>query len=100
MKRGPNRKKDCELIACWIPRTMVKQIDERVREEDTDRSKWIRGAIRRQFDSMGIQISHLSSQRAAVIAVSAVIASLAWSAHAPGSADAVNTMPAVVSSFE
>ena len=63
---------------------MVKQIDERVREEDTDRSKWIRSAIRRQFDAMGVRISNYSSQRAAVIAVSAVLASLAFSAHAPG----------------
>lgn len=79
---------------------MVNQIDERVREEDTDRSKWIRSAIRRQFDSMGIRLPQIAGKRAAVIAVSAVIASLAWSAHAPGSAGALNTMPAIVSSFE
>lgn len=48
--------KDVKLVALWLPREMVAELDVRVSEEDTDRSKWIRNAMRRQFSQLGIAI--------------------------------------------
>ena len=52
MKRGSVTKKQSELVALWIPRPLLKAIDEAVESEDTDRSKFIRRALRKKVSSL------------------------------------------------
>lgn len=49
MKRGAVRTKSSELVALWVPRTLVSGLDLAVRAEDSDRSKFIRNAIRERI---------------------------------------------------
>jgi metal-responsive CopG/Arc/MetJ family transcriptional regulator len=46
MKRGVIRKSESEFIGLWIPKPLVSLIDHGVRKLDTDRSKFIRQAVR------------------------------------------------------
>lgn len=50
MKRGLIRTKECELVAVWTPHQLLNALDRQVRVEDTDRSKYIRNAIREKID--------------------------------------------------
>jgi len=50
------KRQKAKLVAFWLPKAMVDELDHRVAEEDTDRSKWIRNAMRRQFDALGITL--------------------------------------------
>lgn len=49
MKRGSIKKEDCKQIPLWVPETMVPLIDQAVQLEDSDRSKFIRNAIREKL---------------------------------------------------
>ncbi len=37
---------DSHLVSVWVPNTWVEKIQRAVKSRDTDRSKWIREAIR------------------------------------------------------
>jgi metal-responsive CopG/Arc/MetJ family transcriptional regulator len=57
MKRGSVRKRDSELVALWIPKPIVDAIDRAVITEDSDRSKFIRRAVRTRIESLGLSIA-------------------------------------------
>ena len=54
MKRGPYKKKECKLINFYLPETMLPFVDRAVRVLDTDRSKFIRQAIREKMAFHGV----------------------------------------------
>lgn len=49
MKRGAIRIKDSTFVGFWIPKQLVKLLDQGVDESDSDRSKFIRGAVREKL---------------------------------------------------
>jgi metal-responsive CopG/Arc/MetJ family transcriptional regulator len=46
MKRGSVQKTESELVALWIPKQLLEALDDAVNREDSDRSKFIRNALR------------------------------------------------------
>ena len=54
MKRGSLKKKDSRQIALWVPDAMVPLIDQAAVLEDSDRSKFIRNAIREKLARHGL----------------------------------------------
>lgn len=44
--RGAIEKSGCTFLAAWVPNDIIAEIDATVRAEDTDRSKFIRKALR------------------------------------------------------
>ena len=56
MNRGAVKTKQAELVALWVPKEMLAIIDIAVRNEDSDRSKFIRRAIRNQVDLLGLPL--------------------------------------------
>jgi len=51
MKRGRVTKDTSKLVNVWIPDDLVVGIDEAAAEEDLDRSKFIRRAVREKLDA-------------------------------------------------
>lgn len=49
MHRGSITKQRSALIGVWVPKAVIPLLDEAVRAEDTDRSKFIRAAIREKL---------------------------------------------------
>lgn len=49
MKRGAVRTKQSELVAIWVPKILLRALDDAVYHLDTDRSKFIRQALRREL---------------------------------------------------
>lgn len=56
MKRTAVRKKDSQLVALWMPRQMEDSVSQAVIIEDTDRSKFIRRAVKEKLQRMGINV--------------------------------------------
>jgi metal-responsive CopG/Arc/MetJ family transcriptional regulator len=56
MKRGSVKKRDAQLIPVWMPRNVVLAIDEAVGREDSDRSKFVRNAVRDRINKFGVKI--------------------------------------------
>ena len=56
MKRGAIRKRDSELVALWVPKALVDAMDSAVNKEDSDRSKFIRRALRRHILDSGVYV--------------------------------------------
>jgi metal-responsive CopG/Arc/MetJ family transcriptional regulator len=54
MKRGSLTKTNSKLVALWIPQEMAAALNEAVKREDTDRSKFIRRALRNQFHKLNV----------------------------------------------
>ncbi len=54
MKCGAATKDKSLLVAVWIPRPLLAAIDRAVEREDTDRSKFIRRAVRNHVSSLGL----------------------------------------------
>ena len=54
MKRGSVTKEEAQLVTLWVPKTLVPALDEGVRIEDSDRSKFIRAAIREKLQRAGV----------------------------------------------
>lgn len=52
MKRGGVKKSHSKLINLWIPETVIAVMDSAVQTLDTDRSKFIRQAIREKIQSV------------------------------------------------
>lgn len=57
MKRGSVKKQDSELIAFWVPKPVVVAMDSAIAREDSDRSKFIRRAVRNRIRSFGISLA-------------------------------------------
>lgn len=49
MNRGAIKTRKSGLVALWVPRELLTEIDMEVRRIDTDRSKLIRVAIREKL---------------------------------------------------
>lgn len=86
---------------------MVAGMDHAVRMLDTDRSKFIRNAIREKIESICSDSGARQSDRGkaalrtASIAVAALLAGMAISAHAPGmDQNSDGTMPLMATSAE
>ena len=55
MKRGTIKSKQSDLVALWIPKGLAMALDRGVKIEDSDRSKFIRNALREKLSKHGIQ---------------------------------------------
>jgi metal-responsive CopG/Arc/MetJ family transcriptional regulator len=49
MKRGAVRKKDSSVLAIWLPKSTLSAIDLAIAALETDRSHFIRAAIRKHL---------------------------------------------------
>lgn len=47
--RGAVRKEDSVMVTVWIPKPLLAAIDAAVATQDTDRSKFVRTAVRREL---------------------------------------------------
>lgn len=54
MRRGAVQNKKAQLLGAWLPDAMIEQLDRAVVEYDTDRSKFVRAAIREKLIKLGI----------------------------------------------
>jgi metal-responsive CopG/Arc/MetJ family transcriptional regulator len=54
MKKKERQKKE-HLIAVWLPVALLDKLDKEVAARDTDRSKFIREAIRRAIDNAKLE---------------------------------------------
>lgn len=50
-KTGRIRKSEARLLNVWVPKDLFPLIDQAVRALDTDRSKFVRNAIREKIAS-------------------------------------------------
>jgi metal-responsive CopG/Arc/MetJ family transcriptional regulator len=57
MKRGAVTKSKSRLVTVWIPSHIANSLDAAVRLEDSDRSKFIRRALRDKLHTLGIVTS-------------------------------------------
>jgi metal-responsive CopG/Arc/MetJ family transcriptional regulator len=55
MKRGSVKTRKSDLVALWIPKPLAAALDRGVKIEDSDRSKFIRNAVREKLQRAGIQ---------------------------------------------
>ena len=46
MKRGAGRNSDRIFVGAWLPTAMVEALDAAVTQQDSDRSKFIREALK------------------------------------------------------
>jgi metal-responsive CopG/Arc/MetJ family transcriptional regulator len=58
MQQGRVKKRECRLLNFWVPVQLLPQLDQAVRATDSDRSKFIRLAIRER-------VSRIIGQRSA-----------------------------------
>lgn len=52
MKRSSKRQKG-KLLSVWVSATLLPRLDEGAKKEDSDRSKFIRNAIREKLSQPG-----------------------------------------------
>lgn len=57
MNRGAIKKSESRMLTVWVPEPLLPLIDQGVRKLDTDRSKFIRNAIREKLAMAGIIIA-------------------------------------------
>jgi metal-responsive CopG/Arc/MetJ family transcriptional regulator len=53
MKRAV-KKSEFRLLTVWVSKSLLPRLDEGVRKEDSDRSKFIRNAIREKLARDGV----------------------------------------------
>jgi metal-responsive CopG/Arc/MetJ family transcriptional regulator len=53
MKRGSGKKPKGKLLAVWVPKGLLPRLDQGARKEDSDRSKFVRNAIREKLARQG-----------------------------------------------
>jgi metal-responsive CopG/Arc/MetJ family transcriptional regulator len=53
MKRGSVRKKESKFLGAWLPDDLVDLMDRAVTDSDTDRSKFVRMAIKEKLARHG-----------------------------------------------
>ena len=49
MKRGSGKKPNGKLLAVWVPGKLMPCLDQGARKEDSDRSNFVRNAIREKL---------------------------------------------------
>jgi len=54
MKHGAVKRQGSKLLAVWVSKSFLPRLDEGVKKEDSDRSKFIRNAIREKLARHGI----------------------------------------------
>jgi metal-responsive CopG/Arc/MetJ family transcriptional regulator len=54
MKRGVIKKTESRLITIWFPDSVLPLIDQGIQIEDSDRSKFIRRAVREKLARLNI----------------------------------------------
>lgn len=54
MKRGAIQKQTSRLLTLWVPEALFPVLDQGVQLEDSDRSKFIRNAIREKCQRIGV----------------------------------------------
>lgn len=50
MARGTVKSEAAKLIGVWVPKELVDAMEEVIRLEDSDRSKFVRNAIRHRIN--------------------------------------------------
>lgn len=65
MKRGSIQHKNAKLLGAWLPDALVAALDRAVEEKDTDRSKFVRAAIREKLARIGIPAPEPEHEHAA-----------------------------------
>ena len=65
MKRGTITKRNATLIAVWVPKKMASAVDLAIHEDDEDRSKFVRKAIRDRLVDLGFDPDKLPAHVAA-----------------------------------
>ena len=53
MKRGSGKKPKGKLLSVWVPEKLMPGLDQGAKKEDSDRSKFIRNAIREKLARHG-----------------------------------------------
>jgi metal-responsive CopG/Arc/MetJ family transcriptional regulator len=53
MKRGSGKKPKGKLLAVWVPGQLMPRLDQGAKKEDSDRSKFVRNAIREKLARHG-----------------------------------------------
>ena len=53
MKRGAGKKSKGKLLAVWVPGQLMPRLDQGAKKEDSDRSKFVRNAIREKLARHG-----------------------------------------------
>jgi metal-responsive CopG/Arc/MetJ family transcriptional regulator len=56
MKRGAVKKQTSKMITVWVPEVLIPSLDRGVAQEDSDRSKFVRNAIREKLTRHGISM--------------------------------------------
>lgn len=54
MKRGSVTQKESQLVTVWVPVSVGEAMEKAIESEDSDRSKFIRRAVREKLQRMGI----------------------------------------------
>jgi metal-responsive CopG/Arc/MetJ family transcriptional regulator len=54
MKRGSGKKPKGRLLSVWVPGKLMPRLDQGARKEESDRSKFVRNAIREKLARHGI----------------------------------------------
>jgi metal-responsive CopG/Arc/MetJ family transcriptional regulator len=60
MKRGAVKKTESKMVNVWLPNQLLPVIDRAVQVEDSDRSKFIRAAIREKLARAGLPIKEVA----------------------------------------
>ena len=63
MKRGSVKSSESELVALWVPRPLLAALDHAVGQEDSNRSKFIRKAVRNRIADLGLGVETLEVRR-------------------------------------
>lgn len=63
MKRGAVRKREARVVNLWCPPEVIQVLDAGVQIEDSDRSKFIRNAIREKARRLGILMPETEAAR-------------------------------------
>lgn len=54
--RGSVKKESAVPVTLWVPRSWLAPIDQAVREEDSDKSKFVRNAIKEKLARIGVAV--------------------------------------------
>lgn len=54
LKRGAVKKSDSTFIGGWVPDRLLVQVDQAIQQQDLDRSKFIRAALREKLERSGL----------------------------------------------
>lgn len=56
MTRSSYKIEESRLVTVWFPRAVLPRIDKALRRLDTDRSKFIRQAVREKMERAGVKV--------------------------------------------